>query len=172
MSWLGSGLPGGGFPGGVSDKEPAYQCRWHKKLGFNPWVGKIPWRRAWQPTPVFLSGESHGQRSLAGYGSQGCKESDTTEVINTHTHSHTHTLSLSLTHTHTHTPSGWNYLSKEMIMIVKLLSRVQLFATPWTVANPAPPSMGFSRQEYWSGLPFPSPGDLPDPGIEPESPAL
>ena len=44
--------------------------------------------------------------------------------------------------------------------------------TPWTVANHAPPSMGFSRQEYWSGLPFPSPGDLPDPGIEPRSPAL
>ena len=45
-------------------------------------------------------------------------------------------------------------------------------ATPWTVAHQAPPTMGFSRQEYWSGLPFPSPGDLPDPGIEPASPAL
>ena len=49
---------------------------------------------------------------------------------------------------------------------------VLLFATPWTVAYQAPPSMGFSRQEYWSGLPFPSPGDLPNPGIEPRSPAL
>ena len=49
---------------------------------------------------------------------------------------------------------------------VKLLSRVRLFATPWTVAHHAPPSMGFSRQEYWSGLPFPSPGDLPNPGIK------
>ena len=45
-------------------------------------------------------------------------------------------------------------------------------ATPWTVARQAPLAMGFSRQEYWSGLPFPSPGDLPDPGIEPWSPAL
>ena len=54
---------------------------------------------------------------------------------------------------------------------MKSLSRVRLFATPWTVAHPAPPSMGFSRQEYWSGLPFPSPGDLPDPGIEPTFPA-
>ena len=54
----------------------------------------------------------------------------------------------------------------------KSLSRVQLFATLWTVAHQAPPSMGFSRQEYWSELPFPSPGDLPDPGIEPRSPAL
>ena len=53
---------------------------------------------------------------------------------------------------------------------MKLLSRVWLFATPWTVAHQAPPSMKFSRQEYWSGLPFPSPGDLPDPGIEPRSP--
>ena len=55
---------------------------------------------------------------------------------------------------------------------VKSLSRVWFFVTPWTVAYQAPPSMGFSRQEYWSGLPFPSPGDLPDPGIEPGSPAL
>ena len=55
---------------------------------------------------------------------------------------------------------------------VQSLSRVRLFATPWTVAYQAPPSMGFSRQECWSGLPFPSPGHLPDPGIEPESPSL
>ena len=55
---------------------------------------------------------------------------------------------------------------------VKLLSCVQLFVIPWTVACQTPQSMGFSRQEYWSGLPFPSPGDLPDPGIELGSPAL
>ena len=55
---------------------------------------------------------------------------------------------------------------------VKLLSGVRHFAAPWTVAYQAPPSMGFSRQEYWNGLPFPSPGDLPDPGIKPRSPAL
>ena len=54
---------------------------------------------------------------------------------------------------------------------VKSLSHVHLLATPWTAAYQAP-SMGFSRQEYWSGLPFPSPGDLPDPGIEPRSPTL
>ena len=57
-------------------------------------------------------------------------------------------------------------------MKVKLLGRVRLFATLWTVAYQAPPSMAFSRQEYWSGLPFPSPGDLPDPGIELGSPVL
>ena len=55
---------------------------------------------------------------------------------------------------------------------VKSLSCVRLFVTLWTVAYQAPPSMGSSRQEYWSGLPFPSPGDLPDPGIELGSPAL
>ena len=55
---------------------------------------------------------------------------------------------------------------------VKLLSCVILFETPWTVAYQVPPSMEFSRQEYWSGLPFPSPGDLPDPGIKPRSPTL
>jgi len=61
---------------------------------------------------------------------------------------------------------------------VKLLSRVRLFTTPWTVACQVPPStgfppsMGFSRQDCWSGLPFPSPGDLPDPGMEPGSPSL
>ena len=55
---------------------------------------------------------------------------------------------------------------------VKSLSRVRLFMTPWTVAYQSPPSMGFSRQEYCSGFPFPSPGDLPNPGIKPRSPAL
>ena len=55
---------------------------------------------------------------------------------------------------------------------VKSLSCVRLFLTPWTVAHQAPPSMEFSRQEYWSGLPFPSPRDLPNPGIKPVSPAL
>ena len=51
-------------------------------------------------------------------------------------------------------------------------SCIRLFVTPWTVARQTPLSMGFSRQEYWSGLPFPSPGDIPNAGIEPESPAL
>ena len=58
-----------GFPGGTSGKEPTCQRRRHKRCGFDRWVGKIPWRRTWQPTLVFLSGESHGQRSLTGYSS-------------------------------------------------------------------------------------------------------
>ena len=55
---------------------------------------------------------------------------------------------------------------------MKSLSHVRLFETPWTVAHHAPPSMEFSKQEYWSGWPLPSPGDLPDPGITPGSPTL
>ena len=69
-----------GFPGGTSGKEPACQCRRHNRCRLNPWVGNIPWRRAWQPTPVFLPGEFHGQWSLVGYGPQGHKELDTTEA--------------------------------------------------------------------------------------------
>ena len=59
-----------GFPGGASGKEPACQCRRCERSRFDPWVGKIPWRRAWQPSLVFLPGESQGQRSLAGYSPQ------------------------------------------------------------------------------------------------------
>ena len=67
-----------GFPGGAKSKEPTCQWRRHR---FNPWVRKIPWRGAWQPTPIFLPGESHGQWSLAGYSPWGCKESHTTAVL-------------------------------------------------------------------------------------------
>ena len=57
-------------------------------------------------------------------------------------------------------------------MLMLVFSCVQLFATLWTVAHQAPLPMGFSRKEYWSGLPIPSPGDLPNPGLKPESPAF
>ena len=60
-------------------KEPTCQCR---RRGFNPWISKIPRRRKWQPSPVFLPAESHGQWSLVGYGPQGHRESDTTEQLN------------------------------------------------------------------------------------------
>ena len=74
-----------GFPGGANGKEPDCQCRRLERHGFNPWVGKIPWRRALQPTPR----KSHGQKSLVGYGPWGFKESDTTEHTQ-HTHTHMH----------------------------------------------------------------------------------
>ena len=67
------------LPRWLSGQESTCQCR---RCGFNPWVGKIPWKRARQPTPVFLPGESHGQRKLAGYSPWGRKESDTTEQLN------------------------------------------------------------------------------------------
>ena len=103
--------------------------------------------REWQPTPVFLPGEFHGQRSLAGYSPWGHKESDTTEWL---------TLSLSLS-------------DLMMGLCVLSLSHVWLFASPWTIAHQASLSMEFFRQEYWSGMPFPTPGDLPASGIKPTS---
>ena len=70
-------------------KNPPAQCTRCKRRRFDPWVGKITWRRTCQPTPVFFPGESHGQRSMVGYSPWGHKESDTTEQMNTHTHNHT-----------------------------------------------------------------------------------
>ena len=67
-------------PGGTSVKESACQRELDVRSGFDPWIRKIPWRRAWQPTPVFLSGESHGQESQASYSPQGCTESDMNEA--------------------------------------------------------------------------------------------
>ena len=75
-----------GFPGGTCGKEPTCQCRRHKRLRFYPRVRRIPWRRAWQPTPVFLPGESHEQRSLAVYSPCGCKESEATWSDWAHSH--------------------------------------------------------------------------------------
>ena len=130
-----------GFSGGTSGKEPTCQCRRHKRHGFNLWVGKIPWRRAWQPTPLFLPGESHGQRSLMGYNPSADK--------------------------------SWTRLkrlSSSSSSMLSHFSHVLLLATPWTVAHQAPLSMGFFRQEYWSGLPCAPLGDLSGPGIEPATP--
>ena len=69
-----------GFPGGTVGKESASQCGRCKRHEFDPWVEKIPWRREWQPTPVFLPGRPHGQRSLVGSSPWGHKESDTSEA--------------------------------------------------------------------------------------------
>ena len=70
-----------GLPWWLRWERICLQCG---RLGFDPWVGKIPWRRKWLPTPGFLPGESHEQRSLEGYGPGGCKESGTTERLSTH----------------------------------------------------------------------------------------
>ena len=81
------------FWGDASGKEPACHYERCKIGGFNPWVGKIPWRREWQPTLVFLLGKSHGQRRLVGYSPWGRRESDTNEVTE-HTHTYKDTLFL------------------------------------------------------------------------------
>ena len=86
-----------GLPRWLSGKEAICKCRRH---GFSPWVRKIPWRRKWQPTPVFSPGESHGQRSPAGYTVHGVAKRQTGLSACACTHAHTHT------HTHTHRGPG------------------------------------------------------------------
>ena len=80
-----------GLPWWLSTREPTFQWR---RCEFDPWVGKIPWRRARQPTPVFFCGESHGQRSPVSYSPGGHKESDMTQQLSTHIHTHTHTANI------------------------------------------------------------------------------
>ena len=77
------------LPGGASGNQSACECKRCRRHGFHPWVGKVPWRRAWQPTPVFLPGESHAQRSLVGYSPRDHKWLDTTERTHTHQRSFT-----------------------------------------------------------------------------------
>ena len=81
-----------GFPGDNSGKESTCQWRRHKRLRFDPWVGKIPWKRKWQSAPVFLSRESFEQKSLVGYSSSWVGESRTRLSDEAHKHVHTHVL--------------------------------------------------------------------------------
>ena len=132
-----------GFPGRSAGKESACNVG---DLGSIPGLGRSPEKRT-LPTLVFWPGEFHGL-----YSPQTCKESDTTERLS---------LSLSTFSFH--------------ICYILLFSHsvvLDSFVTPWTVAHQNPLSTGFPREEYWSGLPFPSPEDLPDSGIGPVSPAL
>ena len=112
--------------------------------------------RGWDGWMGDLSpGDGDGLGSLVCCSAWGNKDSDITEWLNNN--------------------NLQKWISDQIcppLVKVKSLSRVRLFVIPWTVAYQAPPSMGCSRQEYWSGLPFPSPGDLPNPGIEPWSPTL
>ena len=108
-----------GFPRWHSGKESACQCKRH---GLNPSVGKIPWRRKWQPNPILLFGKSHGQRSLAGYSSWGHKQLDTTEQLSRHTHTHTHThIPWKVPNTTGRFRSMSNCYNQETFMISKLL---------------------------------------------------
>ena len=99
---------------------------------------------------MFLPRESHGLKSLVGSGPQGLKEWDVTEQLSTRSHPSFHCVSQTL-----------------LLLLLCHFSRVRVCVTPWTAAHQAPQSLGFSRQEHWSGLSFPSPGDLPNQGIKP-----
>ena len=114
-----------------SGKESTCQCRRGKRLRFNSWVGKIRWRRAWLPTPVFLSGEPHGQRSLVGYSLWGHKELNTTECLSTRVHARAHT------HTHTHCLKGIAFWRK-FPTISSCLGKetTSLFSNCKTLLNP------------------------------------
>ena len=142
----------------------------YRRPGFNPWVGKIPWKREWIPTPVFWPGEFHRQRSLAGYGSWGCKGSDTTEQL-----SHVHLPHFKIFVTaasdfsvavsvlvcsgcYNKNTIGWVAykqisISNGSACMLSLFSRVRLFAIPWTVARQALLSVGFSRILEWVAMP-------------------
>ena len=105
VSWM--VMLGLGFPSGlvVKKKKSVCQCRRHR---FDPWVRRSPWRRKWQPTPVFLPGESHGRGSLVSYSVWGHKESDMTEHAHVCVHTHTHTyarITCTCMHVHTYTYS-------------------------------------------------------------------
>ena len=108
--WSGVPLPSlnWGLFQGLSGKESTCQCRRHTRCRFHPWVGKIPWRKKWQPIPVFLPGISHGQKSLMGYRLWSLKELDMTKQLSTHTHICPINLNADI-HTHTH-KSAQNYL--------------------------------------------------------------
>ena len=127
-----------GFPGGSVGKASTCNAGDAGRCELDLQVRKIPWMRAWQPTLVCLSGDSHLERSLASYSPWGCKGLDMTEATE---YTCMHSLRIGI----------FSYIA----MKVKLLGRVWLFATPWTVAHQAPPSMGFSRQKSWRGsIPF------------------
>ena len=106
-----------------------------QETGFNPLVQKIPWRRKWQPTPVFLPGESHGRRSLVGYSPQGHKESDKTERL--------HFLSLPMAEL-----TIWAFSCSVQFSSVQSFSRVRLFVTPWITARQASLSITNSQSSF------------------------
>ena len=129
------------FPGGLDGKESACNAR---DLGSS---GRSPGEGHWNPLQYPFLENLHGQRILEGYSPWGCKDSDTIEWLST-------VPFFKIPH------GGGGDL------VTKLCPTLE---TPWTVAHQASVSMGFPRQEYWNGLSFPSPGDLPDPRIEPVS---
>ena len=160
-------LVGRGFPGGTRGKEPPANAGDIRDTNLIPGSGRSPGGGHGNP-PQYSCLENPMDRGACWATVHRVTQS-WTRLKHTHTHTHTHP-----------------FVSKVMSLLFNTLSRfviaflievlvsqcVQLFAAPWTVAHQAPLSMKFSRREYWSGLPFPSPGHHSDPGIEPGSPTL
>ena len=154
------------FPRWQSGKESTRKCRRHKRFRFNPWVGKIPWKRKWQHTPVFLAGRPHGQRSLEGYSPWACKESDMTGWPHTHTHTHIHNLYINIcmyvyvymcvcvcVYIYIYKTiflklGAWNQADKENdSLVIKVVTSTWPWQCPYSSIQP----MEFSRPENWSG---------------------
>ena len=147
-----------GLPWGLSGQEFTCQCRRHC---CDPRVGKIPWRRKWQPTPGFLPGKPHGQRSLAGYSDGGHKIALATEqqwqlaLLNKASYSNNICSAVTVNIYN----QLWCVLSRSIMSDSVQSHGLQPTKLLYT--------WGFSRQEYWSGLPCPPPGDLPSPRLNP-----
>ena len=148
---------------GASGKEPICQCRRRKGHGFDPWVGKIRWRRKWQPTTVFLPGKFHGERSLVGYSPWGHKELDTTECAYARMHAHTHT------HTHTQTQGITCKIKGSENQVAQSYPTV---CDPLDCSLPGSSLHGIfqARVLEWVVLPFPFQGIVPTQGWNPGLP--
>ena len=138
-----------GFPSGASGKECGCQCKRRQRLGFDPWVRKTPWRSKWQPTPVFLPGESHGQRSLAGYSSWGRKELDMTEHMS-----------------HTHREKLKDYKYNWTNVCAKQLQSCWSLCDPVDCSPPGSSVPGILQARILEWVAMPPPGDLPESGIK------
>ena len=144
-----------GLPWWLSSKEFTYNVGDAGDMCSIPRAGRWPWKRERQSTPVFLPGGSHGQRSLVGCFHE-VTELDMTEV----------------TENICRLKETWRDIIEIRWCVCSGTSIMSDSATPWTITRQAPLFLRFPRQEYWRGLPFPFPGDLPDSGFEPVSPAL
>ena len=152
-----------------------------KEMRLDPWVGKTPWRRKWQPTPVFLPEKSREQRCLVGYRPEGWKRVRHAWAAEQKKARSNVRLKWVINDTAFSNRLSWFPLHFTTYILLAKITRacvlshfycVQLFAIPWTAAFQAPLSMGFFKQEYWSELPCPPPGDGPNSGVKPTSPAL
>ena len=160
-----------------------------KALEFTQCSRALPWRRKWQRTPIFLPGESHRQKSLGAivhgvaesrtqlkwFSMHACKGAPRNSAMKTKKVQETVNLLWSLFQCQSPellfrvNPEECDVHVSFLMYHAQLLSRVRLFTSPWTIARQAPLSMGFSRQEYLSGLLFPTSGDPADPRIKPVS---